>query len=161
MLKFKNNSEVYCKRKGELNKMFTQLATTDMFDRFDDVFKNFDELMNSSRLSFQDVFPPINVFADEESVLLEVALAGYSKDELSVDIDGNKIIIEAKPVEEEEKKGKYFKRRIKKQAFKRAYELPNDVYDVNGTTVEFNNGLLAITIPAKKEASTVKRIEIQ
>lgn len=144
--------------------MFTDLKlfSTNTFNDFDDVFKSFDELMNSSRLSFQDVFPPMNVFfsADDNSALLEIALAGYSKEELSIEVDGNKIIVEATPREEEPKEGKYFKRKIKKLAFKRAYELPNNTYDIAESTVDFKDGLLSINVPVKKEISTSKKLAI-
>lgn len=131
---------------------------------FDDLFKSFDELMNSSRLSFQEPFPPVNVFyrADDKTAEITLALAGYSKDELSVTVDGDRILIEASPIKEEEKAGTYMKRRIHKTAFKRSYELPHGVYDMEKVDVEYNNGLLTITVPSKeKETPAVKKIAIR
>lgn len=147
--------------------MFTDLITTNAMTSmspFDDLFKNFDELMNSSRLSFQEPFPPMNVFysADNKSAEITLALAGYSKEELSVEVNGNTIVIEATPKKEDEKNGTYFKQRIHKKSFKRSYELPTNVYDTSKTEVEFKDGLLNIYVPAKqKEESTSKKIAIR
>lgn len=137
--------------------MFTDMITADtvksMYPSFDDLFKSFDELMSSSRLSFQEPFPPMNVFyrADDNAAEITLALAGYSRDELSVEVVNNKIVIEATPTPEEEKNGTYFKQRIHKKAFKRSYELPNNAYDTSKTDVTFKDGLLTIFVPSKKK----------
>ena len=72
--------------------MFTDLM---MSTTFDDVFKRFDELMNSERLDFSQVFPPMNIFyhADNKAVEIEMALAGYKKDELNIEVEENRIVI--------------------------------------------------------------------
>ena len=141
--------------------MFTDLM---MSTTFDDVFKRFDELMNSDRLDFSQVFPPMNVFyhADNKAVQIEMALAGYKKDELSIDVEENRITISGKPVVEEQPKGTYLgKQRIKKQEFKRAYEIPN-LYDLEKAEVNYEDGILTILIPAKeKVVPTTKRLEIK
>jgi len=141
--------------------MFTDLMT--MSTTFDDVFKRFDELFNSERLDFTQVFPPMNVFyqADNQAVQIEMALAGYKKDELNIEVEENKIVISGKPAEEEKKEGRYFKQKIRKQEFQRAYEIPN-TYDLEKAEVTYEDGILSITVPAKEEvASTKKLLEIK
>ena len=135
--------------------MFTDLMST----TFDDVFKRFDELMNSDRLDFSQVFPPMNVFyqADNKAVQIEMALAGYKKNELSIEIEDNEIIISGKPAKEEEKEGKYFKQRIRKQEFTRAYEIPN-TYALEKAEVTYEDGILTITVPAKEVAVSEKKM---
>ena len=125
---------------------------------FDDVFKRFDELMNSDRLDFSQVFPPINVFyrADNKAVSIEAALAGYKKSELNISVEGNRIIVAGNPAEEK-KEGTYLKQRIKKQAFKRAYEIP-ETYDLEKTEVTYEDGILSITVPAKEVVAPAKRM---
>jgi len=140
--------------------MFTDLM---MSTTFDDVFKRFDELMNSERLDFSQVFPPMNVFyhADNKAVEIEMALAGYKKDELNIEIEENRIIVSGKPVEEEKKEGKYFKQKIRKQEFKRAYEIPS-TYDLEKAEVNYEDGILTIKVPAKEKITPVtRRLEIK
>ena len=71
--------------------MYTALSN----DLFNSVFSDFDDLMNSSRLSFKETFPPMNIFYDKENKcsVIQMATAGYSKDELSVSVDGKKLTV--------------------------------------------------------------------
>lgn len=156
--------------------MFTDLITTDSMRTLSntfgdlDLFDSFDELMNSTRLSFQESFPPMNVFyyADSESAEITLALAGYSKDELSVEANGNTIIVEATPkapITDKEEKGTYLKRRIHKKEFRRTYALPSTPYgtsyDTSKAEVEFKDGLLKICVPALvKEEPSGKKLTI-
>ena len=138
-------AKFYCERGRQ---MFTDLM---MSTTFDDVFKRFDELFNSDRLDFSQVFPPMNIFyqADNKAVQIEMALAGYKKDELSIEVEENKIVISGTPTEEEKKEGKYFKQKIRKQNFRRSYEIPN-TYDLEKAEVTYEDGILSIMVPAKE-----------
>lgn len=136
--------------------MFTDLV---MSTTFDDVFKRFDELFNSDRLDFSQVFPPMNIFyqADNKAVHIEMALAGYKKDELSIEIEDNKVVISGAPKEEAELEGKYFKQKIRKQEFKRSYEIPNN-YDLEKAEVTYEDGILSIVVPAKEKQLPEKKV---
>ena len=147
--------------------MFTTLTGLVPMSTFD-VFKNFDrdfeDLMNSARVDFKEVFPPMNVFyaADDKACTIELALAGYSKDEISVEVGDNKITVAAEVKEEEKKEGKYYKQRIKKQSFTRTYAVPANVYDLEATEVSYVDGLLTINVPAKApEEPKTKKLEIK
>lgn len=132
---------------------------TDLMIPFDDVFSRFDELMNSERLDFSKVFPPINVFckADNKEITLELATSGYKKSELAVTVEGNKIVVTGSPVTEE-KKGTYLgKQRIHKTPFTRSYEIPN-TYDLERTSVTYEDGILSITVPVKETIAPAKRL---
>ena len=136
--------------------MFTDLV---MSTTFDDMFKRFNELFSSDRLDFAQVFPPMNVFyqADNKAVQIEMALAGYKKDELNIEVEENRIVISGKPAEEEKKEGQYFKQKIRKQEFKRAYEIPN-TYDLEKAEVTYEDGILSITVPAKEVQLPEKKV---
>lgn len=136
--------------------MFTDLM---MSTTFGDAFKRFDELFNSDRLDFSQVFPPMNIFyqADNKAVQIEMALAGYKKEELNIEVEENRIVISGKPATEEKKEGQYFKQKIRKGEFTRAYEIPN-TYDLEKAEVTYEDGILSITVPAKEVQLPEKKI---
>lgn len=145
--------------------MFSSLVPTMAFDVFKNFDRDFEELMNSSRFDYKEAFPPMNVFyaADDKACTIELALAGYSKDEISVEVGENKITVSADiPEEKAVKDGTYAKQRIKKQSFTRVYAVPSNVYDIEATEVSYENGLLSIYVPAKApEAPKTKKLEIK
>ncbi len=132
---------------------------------FDSVFEDFDQIMKSSRYSFEDSFPPINFYmnSDSNSCVFELALTGYKKDWLSVSIDGTNLTISADVPEgnKDEESKKYFKRRIQAKSFNKVYRIPEG-YDVDNAEVSYEDGLLTVYIPAeKKEEPKTKRLEIK
>ena len=129
----------------------------------DDVFKDFDLLWKNPRFSFDDSFPPINIWAnaDDKSCYLELALAGYKKEWLSVELDGNTLKILAEVPEEKEDSKQYIKRRIKAKSFDKAYKIPEG-YDTEKAEVSYEDGVLTINIPVKaKPAEATKRLAIK
>lgn len=126
---------------------------------FDSVFSDFDSLMTNPRLSFNEIFPPTNIFYYSNGTAeLSFALAGYSKEELSVEVNGNKIIIEATPAPTDEKDGMYYgKQKIRKDAFRRVYSLPTDFYDFEKAKVSYVDGLLEIVVPKKEVQEESKK----
>ena len=68
----------------------------------DSAFADFDQLMRNHNFSYDDTFPPINLYMSKsgEACNFELALTGYKKDWLSVYIDGKNLVIEATVQEE-------------------------------------------------------------
>lgn len=131
---------------------------------FADFFADFDSLVSSPRFSYSEIFPPQNIyFSKEGDATLQFALAGYSKDELSVELDGNKITIEANPKTSDvvEENTYYYRQKIKKAEFKRVYSLPGDSYDFDNSKVTYVDGLLTITIPHMTVKKTSKYLSIE
>lgn len=90
-------------------------------------------------------YPPYNVFREEGSeadTILELALAGFNKEDISVVLDDNKLIIESKSIEEV-KVRKYTHRGISRRAFRRVFQLAEHQ---KVTDVEMINGVLALRI---------------
>lgn len=87
-------------------------------------------------------YPPHNL-VKESSVdfRLELALAGYTKDDITVSTEWNKIFVECKKAENEE--DEYLHRGIAKRAFTWSRTLSDDV---EVTDVQFDNGMLVIKL---------------
>ena len=87
-------------------------------------------------------YPPYNIYNGSNSrTILEVALAGFSKEELSVETERNVLTISANKSSKEEKK--YSHKGISHKNFSRNWQLADDV---EVESVDFKDGLLTITL---------------
>lgn len=149
---------------GRSTRMYTTLPSV-FGDKFmDSVFADFNQIMKNSRFSFDDSFPPLNLYmnSDDKACTFELALTGYKKDWLSVEVNGTNLTISADvPESDEEDSKKYIKRRIKATSFKKVYKIPEG-YDTDNTEVSYADGLLTIYIPREEKVEpTTKKIKIK
>lgn len=87
-------------------------------------------------------YPPYNLVKESSTQFrLEIALAGYQKDDIEVSSEWNKLFVEAKKVGDSS--DEYVYHGLAKRAFTRTWTLSDDV--VVGE-VSFNNGLLTIRL---------------
>ena len=103
----------------------------------DEWFRRFD-----SAFETHTNYPPYNLVKESETEFrLELALAGYKKENIEVTTEHNKLLIEAKKVDDAEHD--YVHQGLAKRAFTRTWTLSDDV--VVGD-VSFVDGLLTIKI---------------
>ena len=106
--------------------------TIGMDDYFDRLF----------RAQEQTNYPPYNLIqVSETEVVLELALAGFKKEEVNVYTQEGKLYVEGKRGDTEEKA--YVHRGVAARSFTRAWTL-SDETEVR--SVEFENGLLTVTL---------------
>lgn len=87
-------------------------------------------------------YPPYNLVKESSTEFrLEIALAGYSKEDIEVSSEWNKLFVEAKKVEDSI--DEYVHRGMAKRAFTRTWTLSDDV--VVGD-ISFVDGLLRIKL---------------
>ena len=92
-------------------------------------------------------------YATDDAAVVELAVAGYSKENITLDIVDNKLTISAPKVDKE--KG------VVLSGFTKTYAL-RLTHDVDNISATFVDGLLTVTIPFKeKSKSTTKQIEIK
>ncbi|ABA47139.1 heat shock protein [Synechococcus phage syn9] len=91
----------------------------------------------------RDAYPPYNL-VEESNVKwrIEVALAGWSRDEIEVSTESNVLLIRSKAAKNKGEE-EYMHRGISTRTFARGFNLSDDV-EVG--TVSFNNGLLVIEL---------------
>jgi len=85
---------------------------------------------------------------------MEFALAGFGKDELSIDIrpDKRSITVSTNSNMEEDTQSS---RRIARRNFTKTYVNYDDNLDLVGTQANFENGLLTVTVPPRAEVKPV------
>lgn len=103
-------------------------------------------------------YPVADIYRDDDgSTVLEFALAGFKKKELSIDIQPDKrsITITGQVDEDNEKR-----QRIARRNFTRTYVNYDDNLDLAGAKASFENGLLSVRVPQRPEVKSLS-IEIQ
>jgi molecular chaperone IbpA len=107
-------------------------------------FVGFDHLFNELEWTAkhaQDHYPPHNIIRENESdYLIEMAVAGFTKDELSVEVKDRTLTVTGEHVS----RGREFIHRgISTKKFKRTFRLSEHVH-VNGADIQ--DGILAIQL---------------
>ena len=106
--------------------------------------------LSSNTNTFRN-FPPYNIVEDTEGkVRLEVAVAGYSKDRLKVELQGKILFVTGLPKTGNEKEVVRH-RGLTNAAFQRTFEMNPKAYIENVALVD---GILTITVATKKEEPT-------
>ena len=118
----------------------------------------FDLLENAARVQTSDNWPPYDIEkVGEDRYRITVAVAGFSRDQLSVTLEPNLLVVSgAKPDDES---GQYLHRGIAARSFVRRFELA-DYVKVAGASLK--NGLLTVELVREPpEEMKPRRIEIQ
>ena len=132
---------------------------------FDDMFAHFETMMEVRFFEKGTVanFPPYNIVKTGENTYdVELALAGFGKDDIIVEYKENLLTVKSKPnkdpADEVEKYDDGMQHRgISKRMFTRTFTIANDV-EVKGA--ELKDGLLKVSmeriIPEHKKAKTIE-----
>ncbi len=98
---------------------------------------------------------PANIWEDETNVYVEISLPGFKKENIKINISGNKLFITAESSKEDsEKKGKYHKHEFSYKSITRNFDLPETVSQ-NDVTATFENGILNVKL--KKQTSAISK----
>ena len=122
---------------------------------FDDVFDNFFVDFPRHLKQSTQGYPVADIYRDDNgSTIMEFALAGFGKDELSIDIrpDKRSITVSTNSSMEEDTQSS---RRIARRNFTKTYVNYDDNLDLGCTQANFENGLLTVTVPPRAEVKPV------
>ena len=105
--------------------------------------------------------PAVNIKDNAKSYDLELAVPGYKKDELKVNVqDGVLTISSEKQKESEEDKNGYTRREFSYRSFERSFQLPETV-DADNVKASFTDGVLKLSIPKTKALPERKGKEVR
>jgi len=124
---------------------------------FDDIFDSMLDIPTLVQRTTQG-YPVADIYRDDnDNTVLEFALAGFSRGDLSVEVkpEKNTITVSAEASGDEEGKRS---RRIARRSFSKTYVNYDNNLDLNSTTAEYENGLLRLVVSQRAEAKplTVK-----
>ena len=128
---------------------------------FDDMFDQFENMLGNGGLSMQSNYPPYNIRrTGQDKYSIEVALAGFSKNDVEVEFEDNLLTVRTKQVDKSENKnddGEIIHKGISQRHFARSFTIADDV-KVNGA--QLKDGLLTIAceriIPEHKKRKLVE-----
>ena len=121
---------------------------------YDNIFDHFNDMFESSGL--QSNYPPYDIIKNSDTKYdIQVALAGYSKDDIDIEVKENTLSIKSVKKDEDDKV-EVLHRGIAKRYFERHFTIADDV-KVN--SAEHRNGLLKVSleriIPEHKKTRTI------
>ena len=96
-------------------------------------------------------FPPVNVFLDDDAVIVDLELPGKTAKDVELTLEAQAVVVSDKPAAEEGKEPA-------QPAWSRRLELPFRV-DADKANAKFTDGILRIELP-KAESAGVRRIAI-
>ena len=126
---------------------------------FEDIFDSmldFPQLMHKTTQGY----PVADIYREENGdTIMEFALAGFRKDDLSIEIkpENKSITVSANS---EDITSKERSRRVARRNFSKTYVNYDNNLDLAAAHAEFENGLLRLVVPVRPEAQPVK-IEIK
>ena len=112
---------------------------------FDDMFEQFESMLGNGNLSMQSNYPPYNIRrTGKDKYAIEVALAGFNKNDVEIEYEDNLLTIRTKENNKLKVKNDdvdIIHRGISKRQFTRSFTIAEDV-KIN--VAELKDGLLTI-----------------
>ena len=128
---------------------------------FDDMFDQFENMLGNGSLTMQSNYPPYNIRkTGKDNYAIEVALAGFNKNDVEVEFEDNLLTVRTKQVNKSENNnadGEIIHKGISQRQFARSFTIADDV-KVNGA--ELKDGLLTISceriVPEHKKRKLIE-----
>lgn len=120
-------------------------------------FDQFERTLDRIAKSSAEGYPPYNIEqVDENQLRITLAVAGFSADDLSVQIEDNQLVVRGKHAEEPERI--YLHRGIAARQFQRSFVLADGI-EVTGASLD--NGLLSIDLKRPLAETRIRKVDIR
>jgi molecular chaperone IbpA len=128
---------------------------------FDDMFDQFESMLGNGHLTMQSNYPPYNIRkTGKDNYAIEVALAGFSKDDVEVEFEDNLLTVRTKQVNKSENNssdGEIIHKGISQRQFARSFSIADDVKVISA---QLKDGLLTVSceriIPEHKKKKLIQ-----
>ncbi len=120
-------------------------------------FDQFERTLDRVAKNGSDGYPPYNIEqVGDNGLRITVACAGFTMDDLSVQVEANQLVIRGKHAEDERERV-YLHRGIAARQFQRSFVLADGI-EVTGATLD--NGLLHVDLARPQPEVTVRQVPI-
>lgn len=101
---------------------------------------------------FENTLPAANVIEGEKSYKIELAIPGFKKEDIKVNIENEILTINAEAkTEKDEKNEKYTRKEFSYNSFSRSFQLPKTA-NSDKVNAKYEDGLLKLEVAKKEEA---------
>lgn len=143
--------------------MYRRYRTPSVWHEMDRIQREMNKLFSAYQPTgtrSTDSFPPLNLWADEEQVLLKAEVPGIQTEDLNISIEENTLTLSGERVREEFPENSSIHRQERGYGkFTRAINLPFRV-DQDKVEAAMSNGILTISLP-RAEEDKPKKITIK
>lgn len=130
------------------------------FDSIEDMEKMFSELAPATRGTRNSFVPAIDMYEDDDNVIVETQLAGIDSDNVNISIENDILCLKGEGEKKTEVDDKnYYRKEIRRGSFFRSIQLPAHVEGEKASAIA-EDGVLKISIPKAPETKP-KKIQIQ
>jgi HSP20 family protein len=138
---------------GTFDKMFDEITRS----TFPEVFKHI-----GAEPFGKAAYPKVNVISHENSVTIEAELAGFTKEDINIEVNEGVLTVSGgtSQATENTDKSVYLLRELKRSSFSRSFTL-GDQLDVSTVDASFDNGLLIISIQKLTKEPASKKVTIK
>lgn len=109
------------------------------------------------RSGLPTITPVVNIFENDEEILLHADMPGIKKDEININIDNGRLVLSG--VRKLEKHGAASWEEFGDAEYRRVFSVPQTI-DVARVNAELNEGILKLKMP-KFEKAKPRQIEIK
>ncbi|HZU30498.1 MAG TPA: Hsp20/alpha crystallin family protein [Candidatus Angelobacter sp.] len=130
----------------------TTITRIDPFRELANFFENFNEPTGKDQLTAGNFVPPVDIYSDEQNLVLKLEVPGVNEEDLNVSVENNTLTIQGeRKFEKEEKEENFHRIERRYGSFLRTFKLPNTV-DTEKVEASYDKGILKITLGKKAEA---------
>lgn len=115
--------------------------------------------MKSSSVNQFSQYPPVNLYQNEEEIVVTALIPGYDSTSLEMSVVDNRFTLKGNPKKETKEGLKLVREEIAISEFMRSFDLP---FKINSEKVEatLKNGVLVVKLP-KAEEEKAKKITVK
>ncbi len=127
-----------------------------IFNLLDDIFS--EDFVTPTRSFRRESTPAVNVKEDDKAFNIEMAVPGFEKKDIKIEVEEDVLNISSELKEEKkEEKDNFTRREFNYSSFKRSFNLPEDV-EAGKIEAKQENGILSINIPKKEVIPALKKM---
>ena len=121
-------------------------------NRADRIFNDFFYPSRGMQMSKDSSWNPrVDIYEDEDAIVLKAELPGVEKDNIVVDVEGRVLTLKGERSSDNEvKEESYYRRERTFGSFERRFNLPDNV-DPEKITADYKDGILKLGIPKPEE----------
>ncbi|UCH74247.1 MAG: Hsp20 family protein [Rhodospirillales bacterium] len=122
-------------------------------------FDHFERVLDRVSKMPAEGYPPYNIEqTGEDRLRITLAVAGFTENDLSIQIEGNQLVIRGKQQEDDDPERVFIHRGIATRQFQRSFVLADGI-DVEGAALD--NGLLSVDLVRPLDEARVRTVEIR